>query len=53
MINSLFAKENKRFEERQQILIQILDETKFKHIYEPSIFLENAERSQMYECLFV
>jgi len=47
MTNSLFAKENKRFEERQQILIQLLSEKKFKHFCEQSLFLENAERSEM------
>ncbi len=48
MIHSLFSKkESKRFEERQQILIQILSERKFKHLYQQSLFLESAEKSQM------
>lgn len=48
MIHSLFSKkESKRFEERQQILIQILSERKFKRLYQQSLFLESAEKSQM------
>ncbi|KAI2804729.1 hypothetical protein RDWZM_008035 [Blomia tropicalis] len=55
MVDTLFAKEeNKRFEERQQILIQILDEQRFQHYYQQCLFLDNAEKSKMYKiCEFI
>lgn len=48
MIDLLFSVEMKRFEERQQILIQFLMNAKYSSSLNESLFLENATKNNMY-----